>query len=176
MMSNIICTINEKDFDSMYEIMKDAFDHSERRTYEKQKELFRDEKYHVIGYTEDGKVNAFLAWWEFDEFIFIEHFAVRKELRGKGLGTSLFKKITDDFLKYIILEVKHPSDEEGKDQINFYKKLGMMLNPFEYVQPAVNSNTPELDLMLMSYGKRLSSSAFNYIKETLYKEIYHKKI
>ena len=37
---------------------------------------------------------AFLAVWEFDTFLFVEHFAVRKSCRNGGLGAVLLTQLT----------------------------------------------------------------------------------
>ncbi len=39
----------------------------------------------LYGYRAHGELMAFLAVWEFDTFLFVEHFAVRKSCRNGGL-------------------------------------------------------------------------------------------
>ena len=81
--------IYKDDFDSFFKVMEKSFPEIERRTYEGQKELFDESQYRVLGYKNNNKVTAFIAFWEFDDFHFIEHFAVAEELRGNGMEVDL---------------------------------------------------------------------------------------
>ena len=83
-------------FDSFFKLMREAFPSIERRCYEEQKKLLCDDSYNIIiDNDEDENITAFIANWEFDNFSFIEHFAVDCKMRGNGIGTSMLK----DYLK-----------------------------------------------------------------------------
>ena len=62
--------INETDFPEIYRIMQASFSDDEYRPYDEQLALFEDPEYRIY-YMPAG----FLAVWEFESFIYIEHFS-----------------------------------------------------------------------------------------------------
>ena len=58
----------------------------ERRKKEGQQKRLDEEKYVLLGVRIEGGLLAFLAVWEFAEFVFIEHFAVSEKARYSGIG------------------------------------------------------------------------------------------
>lgn len=165
--------ITVDDFESLYEVMEDSFPSIERRNYNGQKKLFNKDLYNVIGYKDDdNKVCAFLAFWEFKDFNFIEHFAVKNSLRGNGIGTKLFTNYLDNSSKMTILEVELPEDEISIKRIKYYEKMGMKLNHYDYLQPPLQPGKPLLPLKIMSYEKMITQDEFNDLKEGIYKTVY----
>ncbi|WP_294153449.1 GNAT family N-acetyltransferase [uncultured Clostridium sp.] len=165
--------ITVDDFKSLYKVIENSFPSIERRNYEEQKKLFDDELYNVIGYKDaDDRVGAFLAFWKFEDFNFIEHFAVDYKLRGNGMGTELFNRYLSSDDKMTILEVELPKDEISEKRIKYYEKMGMILNDYEYMQPPLQKGKPLLPLMVMSYKNELKSHEFKKIKEQIYKTVY----
>lgn len=164
-------TIN--DFDSLYEVMENSFPSIERRKYEEQKDLFYKDIYNVIGYKDNhDKVCAFLAFWKFKDFNFIEHFAVDDSLRGKGIGTKLLKKYLDNNNNLTVLEVELPEDEISTRRIKYYERMGMELNEYDYLQPPLQKGKPLLPLKIMSYGKKMKYHEFSGLRDGLYKNVY----
>ena len=68
--------LDRSDFEEVYRIMEQSFPADERRKKEGQQKLLEEEKYELLGVRNGGRLLAFLAVWEFAEFVFIEHFAV----------------------------------------------------------------------------------------------------
>ena len=89
-------TLTERDFDSVWEIMEESFPRDERRSREAQRKILDVSWYHLYGYRAHGELMAFLAVWEFDTFLFVEHFAVRKSCRNGGLGAVLLTQLTTE--------------------------------------------------------------------------------
>ena len=81
-------TLTERDFDSVWEIMEESFPRDERRSREAQRKILDVSWYHLYGYRAHGELMAFLAVWEFDTFLFVEHFAVRKSCRNSGTSDT----------------------------------------------------------------------------------------
>lgn len=161
-------------FDEIFEIMTDSFPDTEMRNYEGQKKLFDLDLYEVFIYKTNEKTAAFISVWNFDEFIFIEHLAVSKLMRGHGTGTKLIEFIKTHFGKKIILEVEPPDYDIAVKRIGFYKKLSFKLNLYDYMQPALQKGLPDIKLLLMSYPDFLSNEEFEKYKSILYKTVYEK--
>ncbi len=162
--------LTKDDFEKFYFILKEAFPKNERRTKKEQFNLFEQKEYRVYA---DGKsVNAFMAVWDFEEFLFLEHFAVRKDLRGKRLGSELFASMIQTLQKPLVFEVEPPTNEISQKRIRFYKKMGAVLNSFEYIQPPLQQGQSEIPLKIMSYPDPITKNSFEKIKMTLYKNVY----
>lgn len=60
----------------------------EQRTDEQQDDAFSCLNYHLNAYAEDGCFIGFISYWEFSDYIYIEHFAINQSLRGKDMATG----------------------------------------------------------------------------------------
>lgn len=86
-----------KDFDQVYTLMEESFPKDEYRDYQKQKELFQNPEYQIL--IEKSRVpgnQSIFAAWEFETFIYVEHFAVNPVLRNGGVGSKMLKALTED--------------------------------------------------------------------------------
>lgn len=161
------------DFDNFFKLMKEAFPSIERRSYEDQKKLLNEESYEII-VNKDKKqnINAFLANWKFNEFNFIEHFAVANDLRGHGLGSSMLKDYLNKSNRLIFLEVELPEDKTSMRRIKFYEKFGFCLNNFYYLQPPMQKEHDFFPLKVMSYPRAVNNSEFIKFKNIVYDKVY----
>ena len=93
-----------KDFDQVYTLMEESFPKDEYRDYQKQKELFQNPEYQILieKNPEFREIKAFFAAWEFETFIYVEHFAVNPILRNGGVGSRMLKALTEDAEKMIL--------------------------------------------------------------------------
>lgn len=165
--------ITIEDFESLYKVMENSFPSIERRDFKGQKKLFNKDFYNVIGYKDSNdKVCAFLAFWKFDEFNFVEHFAVDESLRGEGIGTKLFNHYLESTDKLTVLEVEPPEDEISTRRIKYYERMGMKMNDYNYMQPPLQKGKPLIPLKIMSYENELMDHEFNNIKRCIYKTVY----
>lgn len=161
-----------KNFNEIWAIYKEAFPLDECRDLEKQKEILNNSLYKLNPIYDKNKLVGFIALWDIDSFIFIEHFAIKKEFRGKGYGKKIIKEVINNYNKDIILEVERPTTTNSKRRIEFYKRLGFCLNEYEYYQPAYNNDTKSIPLHIMSYNKKMTEVEFNKVKRELYTKVY----
>lgn len=169
--------ISKDDFHSFFDLLDKSFPNIERRTYKGQKDIFNENLYEVYGLKDDNKnVIALIATWQFDKFTFIEHFAISKSLRGKGLGTRILKEYIKNSSKPIYLEVEYPNDDICIRRIEFYKRLGFYLNNFEYVQLPLQIGNELLPLKIMTYPNEISMKDFMYFRDNVYDKVYKGKI
>lgn len=162
------------DFDSFYKLMSEAFPSEERRNYEDQKKLLNEEAYNITSH-KDEDITAFIASWEFDDFVFIEHFAVSSKMRGNGIGTAMIKGYLSKCNKPIFLEVEPPENDISMRRIEFYKRLGFHLNDYDYLQPPLQKQHDFLPLRIMSYPKRVDNKEFIDFKNIIYDKVYKMK-
>ena len=165
---NLLEKLDISDFDAMFEIMEKSFPADERRPKEEQKDLFENPLYKVYCV---GKMKAFMAVWEFDAFVFLEHFAVSPECRNEGLGSRMLAALAEMYDKKICLEVEPPETDVAASRIHFYERNGFFLNTYPYIQPPISKGKQPVPLMIMT-SEAINEQEFEEIKSTLYKEVY----
>ncbi len=171
--------ITKEDFESFYRLLETSFPPTERRVKDGQRNLFDTETlYRVYGLKNEKKhtVEAFLAVWELDSVLFLEHFAVDPNLRGKGLGSRLLCELAGMTDKPLCLEVEPPLTAVAKRRIEFYKRNGFFLNEYPYTQPSLAKGQPPIPLLIMTYGKAVDQNRFEGIRDELYRRVYHIKV
>lgn len=164
----------EKDrFDEIYKIMEESFPINEIRTYEDQKALFKCENYSIYVYVKEDEVIGFFGVWNFSDFDFIEHFAVKEKHRNGGIGTKLLRELLNILNKRVVLEVELPTTEIAKSRIKFYQRSGFVLNEYDYFQPPISKKRDKISLMLMTYPNKIGLDEYKGIRSILYQEVYH---
>lgn len=161
-----------EDFGEVWKIMEESFPVDERRDRKGQEEVLNNPYYHLYGYRQRKEVVAFLAVWEFDVFTFVEHFAVKHTYRNGGLGAELLKQLLERNGLPVILEAEPPIGEMQERRIRFYERNGFLLNPYEYVQPAMSAEGKKIPLDIMSYPRRLTVGEYETIRDILYRCVY----
>ena len=103
-------TINIDEFDNVFAIMEQSFPDDERRNYTEQRALFDNPEYsiYVVDDDRDNRIKAFIAVWDFEEFAYVEHFAVNPEYRNGGIGAEVLHRLHELMDKQLCLEVEPP--------------------------------------------------------------------
>ena len=178
--------INETDFPEIYRIMQASFSDDEYRPYDEQLALFEEPEYRIyympaIGMERVGNHSignftmhaaGFLAVWEFESFIYIEHFAVDPALRNSGTGSAMLQELVRKYQKQICLEVELPEDELTRRRIGFYERNGFVFNEYPYIQPPISKGKSPVPLRIMTYGEAITRETFEAMKNVLYRSVY----
>lgn len=160
-------------FTRLYAIMEYSFPKDERRGLEEQFAEFEKPRFRSLVHEEDGEIAGFMNYWQLSGFVYLEHFAVARELRGRGMGAALMEELCGATDCPIILEAEPPEqDETAARRIRFYERLGFRLNPYEYYQPPYRDGDIPVRLMIMSKPSPLSEAEFREVRSTLYREAY----
>lgn len=163
--------VGVSDFDIIFEIMDKAFPNTEMRAYQEQKKIFERPQYSVLMNEEK---TAFIALWDFDEAVYIEHFAVKDSLRGSGIGEKMLKEFLNTTTnKMVFLEVEPPEEEIAMRRIGFYERIGFVLNPYYYLQPPYRQNEEPIELKIMTMGQSIDQKQFDKYKKMLYSVVYN---
>ena len=169
--------IQLRDFEQVFNIMRQSFTEDEFRPFIEQKDLLNNPLYNifVLKSQKCGRIKAFICVWNFPDFSYIEHFAVAAEHRNSGLGSKMLSELSDLLNQRFCLEVELPETDLSKRRIEFYKRAGFFENPYSYIQPPISSGKNEVPLMLMSTVSQLTNEEFSQVRNTLYKEVYKLK-
>lgn len=177
---NVFNRINKDRFDEIYKIMEESFPDSEFRVRSQQRDLFDVDIYSVYGIENNENLKGFLAVWDMGEFVYIEHFAVSRDFRNKGLGGKFLAEFLNNFSnetgdmkgRLVILEVELPENELATKRIGFYERYGFFFNDFEYTQPPLRDGYGVLPLRLMSFPTAVDALVFKGVRDTLYRVVY----
>ena len=143
-------------WDSLVSIYLDAFPIDERRPLESIAHLLAtDPRYAMYAICDEdarrtsGDALGLLTTWSFDEFVYVEHFAISSSLRSQGYGTEALSTFIQSQQKPLILEAEPPTDETTRRRIRFYERHGLTLFDFPYMQPAYTAESHPVPLCLM---------------------------
>jgi ribosomal protein S18 acetylase RimI-like enzyme len=158
-------------FKEAWKIYSSSFPSDEKRTFAAQKKILNNKQYSFFIVRNNNTLVAIIAQWDCKDFSFIEHIAVKKTMRGQGIGTALLQKIRL-VKKKIVLEVERPHTHIAKERIRFYQKCGFQLNTFAYFQPPYDLHKKPVPLLLMTYPKKINKVEFILIRKELHCTVY----
>ncbi len=161
---------NEKYFKEAFALYESAFPKEERRDIDEQQRAMKNKDYHFDLITDNGSFCGIMLYWETDNLIFLEHFAVLPELRGKGVGKCALE-ILKGKNKPILLEIEPPEDEITKRRYEFYKRNGFIMNPYHHIQAKYHLGDEDLELKIMSYPYIISEEGYRKFYEYMTREI-----
>ena len=154
-------------------LMETAFPQEERRDTFQQREY---SDHHPLFCSnillENGKPIGMISYWKMDEFFYIEHLAIDPDLRNGGYGSRVLERTKELLQAPIVLEVELPEEEMSKRRIGFYQRQGFTLHEKPYVQPPYRKGDSGLPMHLMSYGDIDMESHFEFVRDTIHKEVY----
>ncbi len=118
----------------------------------------------------DNELIGLLVFWEFDDFIYIEHFATLHHLRGMGLGAKTLDLIKSRHDKPLVLEIEMPeSSPIAARRLEFYRRNGFRPQwDFHYIQPPYSPELPSMRLLLMATG----DVDTQHVSDTLHRSVY----
>lgn len=166
--------LSDELFSELYKILEYSFPKNERGDFDDQLAKMNCPEFRTMTLSENGKLLGFLNFWELSDFVYLEHFAVDKNIRGKGLGSELIRQLCAICGgKTIVLEAEPPElNEFSARRIEFYRRLGFHTNPFPYKQPPYRKGDEPVELVIMSRPQPLSESDFNEKISEIYRRVY----
>lgn len=130
----------------------ESFPEVERRdTLAQRNNVDANPVFHCVLAENEGQPIGFLTYWDFDSFIYGEHFATDLALRNCGYGKQIFRAVLDHVARPFVLEVEIPDTEMSTRRIGFYERNGMIIwNDIPYTQPAYRVGGESLPMRLMA--------------------------
>lgn len=158
------------------DLFEDAFPKEERPPFASLKH--RDgAKFHFLvasngdGDGDQGYPVGILTYWNFEDFVYVEHFAIASELRNQGFGKAVFLDFMMQQSEQVVLEVEMPHDEQSEHRIEFYSSMGLFRNVQQYEQPSYYGLDSVIPMIIMSKYE-LDDDEFLGVKDVLYSEVY----
>ena len=130
--------------------------------------------FHPCAIVEDEHPVGLLYWWQFNDFRYIEHFAVSQELRGRRIGERALQFFVSQSLLPVLLEVECPEERNpfALRRIAFYERNGFRVVNRPYRQPPYHAGEDWLPMRLMMAGERGCEADIERMCTILQKEVY----
>lgn len=149
------------------QLYKASFPIFEQRTVTQQISALENSAYRLTAFNDDGRFVGFVAWWEFDSYLYVEHFAVDESLRGKGYGNAVLRELIDKVNKTVVLEIDPVVDRVSEARLRFYTKCGFVSNPYPHTHPAYRVEYEAHSLVVLSSGRELSAAQYDEFNDDL---------
>ena len=65
----------------------------EQRTLDHQITAFKADRFHLDVYLDGETLVGFIGYWDFDDYLYIEHYAINSDLRGGGWGSRILEAL-----------------------------------------------------------------------------------
>ena len=163
------------EFPAVHRLMQQAFPLQEHRCFSDAEALLSKSEYEVLVYGEQAEILGFVAHWNFDDFCFVEHFAVGEAARGNGIGSGIMKAYLAQSALPVVLEVETTGSEIAQRRIGFYQRLGFALSPVGYIQPCLQGDVSDIPLQLMHAPENVSGGLLNQAAERIFQTVYQKE-
>lgn len=151
-------------------LYRESFERRERR--ENLSEPMPNPHFHLQGVLWHGTLAGFVTFWRFEGFVFIEHLAMRPEMRGSGLGATVVARVARN-APLTVLETERA--EEGPTagrRLAWYRRLGFSENPQAYRQPSYGPGLPDVPMHLLSHPRPLEAREFESVVRILRRDVY----
>lgn len=147
-----------------------SFPHHEQREAASQRAILTHEDYHFWLILEEERLLGILLCWEAEAFVYVEHFCMSPEVRGRGYGSRALKLVgalAKERGRCVILEIDPPVDEVSLRRKGFYERAGYRANPWTHVHPPYHAGAQGHALVVMSYPAELSQEEYEGFRDYL---------
>lgn len=159
--------------DKVEKTYNNSFPEGERRAFSLLRDLLRDEtRFCVYALLREDIYVGFITAWIFDDFMYVEHFAIDESARNGGIGANAMKQFLSFCDKPVVLEVEMPVDEMSCRRVGFYERLGYVLDNHTYYQPPYRKGEEWLEMRLMTQGEIDLEQSFEKVKHHIHKNVY----
>ena len=163
------------DYAGAMELYRSSFPRHELREEASQERIMGHPQYH-FDCVDDGECRVgLILYWETERFIYVEHFCIFPELRGRKYGQRTLEKLKEK-RKVIILEIDPPVDEISIRRKGFYERCGFMANPYAHVHPAYHRECEGHGLVVMSCPEKLTGKQYDdfaaYLRNVVMKDAF----
>ena len=171
--SKRVITANDPILDQVEQTYNEAFPEAERRDFALVRQLIANEPaFQLRVFYREGIYVGFLTHWQFEDFRYVEHFAIDPSARNGGIGGAALRLFLASQEDAVVLEVELPEDELTRRRVGFYERQGFRLDSQRYIQPPYRLGGVSLELRLMTYGPLDLSQRFAEVRDALYQKVY----
>lgn len=97
-------------------------------------------------------------------------------MRNKGYGKKVLDHLQSHLHAPLVLEAEYPVEEIARRRIGFYERQNFVLWNHEYMQPPYRPEDNFLKMVLMVHGDLKEDRDFDFVRRTIYKEVYMREV
>lgn len=151
-------------------LYRESFPWHEQREASSQAHILRQPDYHFTLIYDETMFVGLVLYWEAADFLYVEHFCILPELRGRRYGQRALEALPASG-KPVILEIDPPDDAVSVRRRGFYERCGFSENPYPHVHPPYHPENEGHRLVLMSRPGPLTPAAYErfcqYLRDTV---------
>ena len=155
-----LATTERPEYDKALALYRESFPYHEQREARSQGDILSDEEYRFELVYDKDIFAGLLLCWETDAFVYVEHFCIFPELRGRSYGSQTLHLLAQCG-KTIILEIDPPVDEISIRRKGFYERCGFKENPYAHVHPAYREGFSGHELKIMSWPRAITPAEYD---------------
>ena len=144
----------DRGWEEAQEIYRNSFPRMEQRPAQEHLRALADPAFEADGIWLGQQLAGILYHWNYDDTWYVEHLAVSPALRGQNMGSRALEAFCRD--RRVILEIDPPVDDISIRRLRFYRRLGFVENPHDYIHPSFSPPFEPHRLVLMSYPTPLT--------------------
>ena len=103
-----------------------------------------------------------MAYWQWQDTIYLEHLAITPERRGQGLGHQALELLQGR----VVVEIEPAVDSDSVRRLAFYESCGFFCLSHPHIQLAYQAGLPDISLWLLSRPQLNEAEVLAF--ETLY--------
>lgn len=143
-----------------------SFPPHEQRRAGSQAAIMAEDAYYFYLLREGGEDVGALLCWQSGEFIYVEHFFIYSDCRGKGYGGRALTAL-GELGKVVILEIDPPVDEVARRREGFYLRCGFYPNPYPHVHPPYHRGKEGHTLVILSSPRPIGQGEYDRFNQYL---------
>lgn len=151
-----------------------SFPPPERRTFDDLLHLLPRPDMYLCALVNSDKLVGFIIYWQWAECLFVEHFAIDPDQRGRQFGQRALQVLLQVSAPFVVLEVELPQDDLSIRRIHFYERQGFHLTAFPYAQPPYLRGNQPIPMRLMSIPALTDQSQFTALTDIIFKRVYQR--
>lgn len=155
---------NTSRWQQVWDLYEVSFPTAEKRKEEDHKRAMQHPQFHPMSIWEGDKLIGILFYWEWDNYRYLEYFAILPELRGKGYGTRILRYLRNNN-HTIVLEIDPLRNELSVRRLQFYERLGFALTPYRFNHLPYRLETETEELLILTYPKMINQVEYNNFLE-----------
>lgn len=160
-------SLNNNLYSWALQLLAISFPSEERRDDELQRQAMKHPDYRLQAIMDGDEPIGVVGYFDSPNFIYFENFCILPDKRNNGYGSRTLQLLTNGLNKPFILEAEQPIDELTRRRIAFYKRNGMVENPFAHIQPHYRATDPDLPLVVLTYKEQISKAQYDDFRHYL---------
>lgn len=155
-----ITTAGHAMYQRAMDLYKASFPLHEQRENDSQAGIMGEPDYQFNLLYDGGLWVGLLLFWETAAFVYVEHFCILPQMRGKNYGRSALEQLRK-MGKTVVLEIDPPVDPVSVRRQSFYVRAGYQENEFAHVHPPYRKGFEVHRLVVMSSPKQLTEGEYD---------------